>query len=174
MFVQRLQNWSNSSMEKTPNIQPSLIKAAVMATNSASCNSSNSSSASTSTSCICPCHMNSMTEKCTAHKTLPAKTGLDATGVERGSKKNGSNGPTTTTIAATAPTATTNNYKNSRKPKIIIDGSSTLPTKRESIRMLIENKAVTENKQKNALEMHLNTLICTRKTTNSASNRVNA
>jgi hypothetical protein len=55
-----------------------------------------------------------------------------------------------------------------KRPKIIIDGSSTLPTKRESIRMLIENKAVSENKQKNALEMHLNTLICSR-TTNTCT-----
>jgi hypothetical protein len=35
-------------------------------------------------------------------------------------------------------------------------------TKRESIRMLIENKAVSENKQKDALEMHLSTILCTR------------
>ena len=41
-----------------------------------------------------------------------------------------------------------------KKAKIVIDNSSTLPTKRESIRMLYENKAVTENPLKSTLETH--------------------
>jgi hypothetical protein len=52
--------------------------------------------------------------------------------------------------------------RTNQKGKLVIEGSTTLPTKRESIRMLIENKAVSENKKKEALELHLNTLLSTR------------
>jgi hypothetical protein len=37
-----------------------------------------------------------------------------------------------------------------------------IPNKRESIRKLIQNKAVSENKQKGELEKHLTSLLCTR------------
>lgn len=50
------------------------------------------------------------------------------------------------------------NKINKNKAKIIIDSASKLPNKRESIRLLIENKAVSENKQKEALEFHFNNL----------------
>lgn len=52
-----------------------------------------------------------------------------------------------------------------KKPKIVIDNASRLPTKRESIRALIESKAVSQNKQKDVLEMHLNTLLSSRRST---------
>ncbi len=41
-----------------------------------------------------------------------------------------------------------------KKAKIVLDSSCSLPTKRESIRMLYENKAVTENPLKSTLETH--------------------
>lgn len=140
-------------MEKTPNIQPSVIKAAMI-------------SSTTSASCVCPCHMHDKDETC-AHKTsvTVVKTENPTKKMSNACSGTCSNG----TATGTGSTATLVNYKNSRTPKIIIDGSSTLPTKRESIRMLIENKAVSENKQKNALEMHLNTLICSRKTTTNTA-----
>lgn len=63
--------------------------------------------------------------------------------------------------------------RSSKKAKIVIDGSTTLPTKRESIRMLIENKAVSENKKKDALELHLNTLLSTRLNNLNSNNNSN-
>ena len=86
-----------------------------------------------------------------------------------------SNSSPTTTVASQVTSSkpvrinaiTNNNANKYKKPKIVLDGSATLPTKRESIRMLMENKAVSENKQKNALEMHLNTMIGIRASTNN-------
>jgi trimeric autotransporter adhesin len=75
--------------------------------------------------------------------------------------------PTNNTTRINVVTTTTTNANKYKNPKIVLDGSATLPTKRESIRMLMENKAVSENKQKSALEMHLNTLLGTRASTNN-------
>lgn len=79
-------------------------------------------------------------------------------------KKAPSNNTTRINVVTNTTKTNANKYKN---PKIVLDGSATLPTKRESIRMLMENKAVTENKQKTALEMHLNTMIGIRASTNN-------
>lgn len=45
---------------------------------------------------------------------------------------------------------------------IPIERAYSTPNKRESIRKLIQNKAVSENKQKGELEKHLTSLLCTR------------
>ena len=47
--------------------------------------------------------------------------------------------------------------------------STSAPGKRDSIRMLMENKAVSENKQRDALEMHLNTILFSRSNLYSSS-----
>lgn len=136
--------------------------------------------------CICPCHAHSGTssnkdEKCTATTHHRSTSKSDQRKYEKSANTTNHNHNQSYTHAHSSnhlsSTATmVNNHKNSRKAKIIIDGSSTLPSKRESIRMLIENKAVSENKQKGALEMHLNTLLCSRKpatTTATTNQRIN-
>ena len=57
----------------------------------------------------------------------------------------------------------TKSSNTSKKAKIVIDGCSMLPTKRESIRMLYENKAVTENPLKSTLETHFHNINTTKK-----------
>lgn len=227
-------------MDETSNIQPSLIKAAVVSSSSSSSSSStaitsNSTSSSVSPSCVCPCHSHNDANnedrergnrvvECEKHRnnsqqhqqdsseklnpyqqSQPHKTSI-LVRPDRTSTGN-SGGPLMTIIPTStcggvggvggavslaqrknssssrggyvsggmqSKTSTMVTHKNSRRqPKIIIDGSSTLPTKRESIRMLIENKAVSENKQKSALEMHLNTLLCSRKTINPPTTSAN-
>lgn len=96
--------------------------------------------------------------KCHHHSALNNKNKLTASSSTNKSESS---------ISTSSKTDLMHKYK---KPKIIIDGSSTLPTKRESIRMLIENKAVSENKQKDRLEMHLNTLLGSRASTLNLNN----
>lgn len=109
--------------------------------------------------CVCPCHLKSksskeQTNKHQHYRRLSSITSVDLNSVQ---------------IDASSLIAEENakinnvedekkNNNNNKKAKIIIDSSSKLPTKRESIRLLIENKAVSENKQKGALECHLNHL----------------
>ena len=148
-----------------------------------------------SMSCVCPCHghahpktnLNSNHEKQTkcqhhgSHVALKAKTNESTStspcsSTSSSAMTNNSHSNNTTRInvltassapARATPNTATSNTSRYKKPKIVIDGAATLPTKRESIRMLIENKAVSENKQKTALEMHLNTMIGTRASTNN-------
>lgn len=161
----------------TKNIQPSLIK-------------KTAKQLSSSANCVCPCHSHSASSSSTElnhkpgnlmsksshgneivciheHKKTCKEASTLKTQTSSGQSTVITSSTTTTLTAASVSTVTPSTPGESnaclKKPKIIIDGSSTLPTKRESIRMLIENKAVSENKQKNALEMHLNTLICSRK-----------
>ena len=139
-------------------------------------------SSSSGAACICPCHAHSGTssnrdEKCTATTHHKSTSKSDQRKYEKSANTTNHSYTHVHTSNHLSSTSTmVNNHKNSRKAKIIIDGSSTLPSKRESIRMLIENKAVSENKQKGALEMHLNTLLCSRKpatTTPTTNQRIN-
>lgn len=149
---QKLQNWSSSSTSSSSSNSCANAEKKTTTTIPTSNNVQSSGIKASVSSCICPCHLHK-DEKCIhKHHHHENNSSMLVAATKRvGEKKSG------------AVSSTMANHKSSRKPKIIIDGSSTLPTKRESIRMLIENKAVSENKQKNALEMHLNTLICSRK-----------
>jgi len=130
--------------------------------------------ASTTSNCDCPCHskqeqdagLEKHDHKChnhhhqhqPKHQTQTSPISKEKRSQSRPESRTSETRPTERQHHRTE----TSTSCKGKRPKIIIDGSSTLPTKRESIRMLIENKAVSENKQKNALEMHLNTLICSR------------
>lgn len=108
------------------------------------------------TQCVCPCHSHSHVKLMPEKKTYRHISNINNNGrinknstieeeiKEEEEKPNNIN--TSTTV------------KSNKKAKIIIDSSSKLPTKRESIRMLIENKAVSENKQRDLLECHFNHL----------------
>lgn len=115
-----------------------------------------------------------MTSKVLASTTLPRKSvekrGVESTATNRAkclnfrqtpvkyeivTKNESCVGEKITTI--TDSSATLNPaYKN---PRIVIDNTHKLLAKRESIKMLIDNKLVTENKQKSDLENQLNALL---------------
>jgi hypothetical protein len=65
-------------------------------------------------------------------------------------------GPPPQPSSANADFATNQSNKSA---KIMVDDSFKLPAKRESIKMLIDNKLVTENKQRTDLESQLNALL---------------
>ena len=107
--------------------------------------------------CVCPCHMKSKSSKeQTKHQHHRHLSNISRVHGD----KNNSNDKNETNISNNTDNKDNEseekkNTCNKKKAKIIIDSSSKLPTKRESIRLLIENKAVSENKQKGALECHL-------------------
>lgn len=97
--------------------------------------------------CVCPCHVH----KAKTHngrKNYRRISSISSVRID----KNDSIQEESTIVSEESKCVN----KTNKKAKIIIDSSSKLPTKRESIRMLIENKAVSENKQKEALEFHFN------------------
>jgi len=107
--------------------------------------------------CVCPCHIKSKPSKeqkkhqhyrrlSSISSVQSDKNSLD--GKQEAKNNHNDNKSCNDSEEKKNPT-------NNKKAKIIIDSSLKLPTKRESIRLLIENKAVTENKQKGALECHL-------------------
>ncbi|CAF0717519.1 unnamed protein product [Brachionus calyciflorus] len=109
-----------------------------------------------SSSCVCPCHSNlcnSKNRSCEKRANAESKDLWHRTSFQN--------------RQITKAKDKDKNYESSSKskniPKIVIDNAVNLPTKRESIRALMETKTVTQNKQKEVLEMHLNTLISTRR-----------
>lgn len=124
--------------------------------------------ASSSSSCICPCHSHSHSHSSHNHShsksssNLERKSNLDRKESREKDKLHKLSFQNRQISKAKELKSSDSTCRN-KKPKIIIDTASTLPTKRESIRALIENKSVSQNKQKDVLEMHLNTLLSSRR-----------
>ena len=98
------------------------------------------------TKCVCPCHVHTHAKSKSDKKHYRRISSISSVRIDKNSITEGEE-----------PKEQANTIKiSNKKARIVIDSSSKLPTKRESIRMLIENKAVTENKQKDILECHFN------------------
>ena len=122
-------------------------------------------SVSASSDCVCPCHLHTCNSK-SSFRNCGGKLNLDKDGKSILHKTSAQNRH----ITKAKEKEKFESHVKSKKAKIVIDNASTLPTKRESIRALMETKTVTQNKQKEALEMHLNTLISSRRTACNVTN----
>lgn len=132
----RIQNWQNELNSKL----------------------SKKSSLSSSSGCVCPCHSHS----CNLRNSFRGCAGR--LNFEKDSKDvlHKTSSQNRQIVKAKDKEKFESNVK-SKKAKIVIDNASSLPTKRESLRALMENKTVTQNKQKEVLELHLNTIISSRR-----------
>ncbi|RMZ92903.1 hypothetical protein BpHYR1_049608 [Brachionus plicatilis] len=119
---------------------------------------SKKNSVSSNSGCVCPCHSHSCNAR-NSFRNCAGRLNFEKDGKDILHKTSAQNRQI---IKAKDKEKFEPNVK-SKKAKIVIDNASALPTKRESIRALMETRTVTQNKQKEVLEMHLNTLISSRR-----------